>query len=102
MWYKQVLAQVGGGVSFSGEKPADSIDSNNHQKIDGGLIFVSDNQYEFNIITYDVTKGNKSDKMIKTVREIQNLVYSEFYKKLRLIFDQLNIKRQFRVNFISN
>jgi hypothetical protein len=34
MWYKQVLAQVGGGVSFSGEKPADSIDSNNHQKID--------------------------------------------------------------------
>ena len=33
MWYKQVLAQVGGGVNFSGEQISDSPDSFEIDKI---------------------------------------------------------------------
>jgi hypothetical protein len=35
MWYKQVLAQVGGGVNFSEEiEPKDTLDNPNNYKID--------------------------------------------------------------------
>lgn len=34
MWYKQVLAQIGGGVILPNQEPVDRIDADNHQKID--------------------------------------------------------------------
>jgi hypothetical protein len=34
MWYKQILAQFGGGVNWPDEKPVDALDSENHYKID--------------------------------------------------------------------
>ena len=34
MWYKQVLAQFGGGVNWPDDKPIDRLDSDNHYKID--------------------------------------------------------------------
>ena len=34
MWYKQILAQFGGGVNWPDEKPVNALDSENHYKID--------------------------------------------------------------------
>jgi len=49
----------------------------NHEYIDGGFIFLNSNpifQKNFDLVTYDVTISDKSDKMLKTVENINEKV----------------------------
>ena len=67
MWYKQVLAQFGGGVNWPDEKPIDTLDSENHYKIDE--IRDVDNEPAG---LYDELAGIL-DKMGKTLDEYYNM-----------------------------
>ena len=91
MWYKQVLAQFGGGVNWPDEKPIDTLDSENHYKIDE--IRDVDNEPAG---LYDELAGIL-DKMGKTLDEYYNMNQEQ----QKEIWDLL-VQRPHRMNMDNN
>jgi len=91
MWYKQVLAQIGGGVNLSGEKPLDTIDSTSNSKIDE--IHDVDNEPAG---LYDELAGIL-DKMGKTLDQYYNMNQEQ----QKEIWDLL-VQRPHRMNMDNN
>ena len=91
MWYKQVLAQIGGGVNLSEDKPLDTIDSTSKSKIDE--IRDVDNEPAG---LYDELAGIL-DKMGKTLDEYYNMNQEQ----QKEIWDLL-VQRPHRMNMDNN
>lgn len=91
MWYKQVLAQFGGGVSWPDEKPIDRVDSDKHYKIDE--ISVVDNEPAG---LYDELAGIL-EKMGKTLDEYYHMNQEQQKEVWNLLVD-----RPHRMNMDNN